>query len=59
MTMDEPRTYPNGVLSWVDTEQPDPAAAAAAQRWFGTLRERSSQRVSSLRAAASEIVPAA
>ena len=25
--MSEPRTYPNGVPSWVDTEQPDPEAA--------------------------------
>lgn len=25
--MVEPRTYPHGVTSWIDTEQPDPAAA--------------------------------
>jgi uncharacterized protein len=27
--MGEPRTYPHGVTSWIDTEQPDPEAARA------------------------------
>lgn len=29
-----PRTYPHGVTSWIDTEQPDPRAAA---RFYGEL----------------------
>jgi len=32
--MNAPRTYPNGVPSWVDTEQPDPLAA---QTFYGRL----------------------
>lgn len=31
---DQPRTYPSGVTSWVDTEQPD---VAAALRFYGGL----------------------
>ncbi|MGB8880149.1 MAG: VOC family protein, partial [Solirubrobacteraceae bacterium] len=30
--MSPPRTYPHGVPSWVDTEQPDPEAAQAFYR---------------------------
>ena len=30
----EPRTYPDGVLSWIDTDQPD---VEAAQRFYGGL----------------------
>lgn len=32
--MAEPRTYPHGVTCWIDTEQPDPAAAG---RFYGGL----------------------
>ncbi|SEO41972.1 VOC family protein [Trujillonella endophytica] len=32
--MTQPRTYPHGVTCWIDTEQPDPAAAA---RFYGGL----------------------
>lgn len=34
MTEIPPRTYPPGVTSWIDTEQPDPDAAA---RFYGAL----------------------
>jgi hypothetical protein len=34
VTMSQPRTYPEGVPSWVDTEQPDPRAA---QDFYGRL----------------------
>ena len=34
--MSQPRTYPHGVPSWIDTEQPDPEAAQDFyQRLFG------------------------
>ena len=32
--MSQPRTYPDGVPSWVDTEQPDPSAA---EEFYGRL----------------------
>lgn len=32
--MSQPRTYPHGVPSWIDTEQPDPEAA---QAFYGAL----------------------